>query len=56
MSTPSMEVGDNVFRGMVTIAMVWLALTKAGCCPPPLTADVGSPSLGLSSGGDDVHH
>jgi hypothetical protein len=55
MSTSSMEVGDNVFRGMVTIAMVWLALTKAGCWPP-LTADVGSPSLGLSSGGDDVHH
>jgi hypothetical protein len=38
------------------MATFWLALAKVGCCPPPLVADGGSHSLGLSSGDGEVHH
>jgi hypothetical protein len=46
-----------MFKSVATAATFWLAPLKVGHPPPsPLTADGGSHSLGLSSGGGEVHH
>jgi hypothetical protein len=47
MSTPLAKGGDSAFRSMAIAVSI---------CPPPLAVVGGSRSLGLSLGGDEVHH
>jgi hypothetical protein len=35
LSTQSVEGGGNLSRSVAVVAMFWLALAKAGCCPTP---------------------
>jgi hypothetical protein len=47
LSTQSAVGGGEAFKGLASVASV---------CPPPLTVGGESRSLGLSLGGDEVHH
>jgi hypothetical protein len=54
LSTPSLDGGGNVSRSAAIVAMFWIALVNAERWPP-LVADGRRHSLGLSSGGGEVH-